>query len=102
MKQDSIDKKIYDYEYQLLTTATLIILGIGTLFYHFIEKLKFLDALYLSVVTLATVGYGDLYPKTDIGKIFTIFYIITGIGILASFANALMRRAAQRRRDRLK
>jgi voltage-gated potassium channel len=89
-----------DYQFHFLTSVTLIVLGIGTLFYHFVEKLKFLDALYFSVVTLATVGYGDFSPKTDLGKIFTIFYIITGIGILATFANALIRRAAQKRKKR--
>jgi len=40
-----------------------------------------LDALYFSAYTMTTVGYGDIVPKTDIGKIFTIFYVFAGVGI---------------------
>jgi voltage-gated potassium channel Kch len=96
------EQNIEQYKYYLLSIATLVTLTVGTLFYHFVEKLRFLDAVYFSVVTLATVGYGDFSPKTDIGKIFTIFYIITGIGILAAFANMIIRRAAERRISRRK
>jgi len=70
---------------------------IGALFYHHVEKLRFLDAFYLSVITLATVGYGDLAPKTDAGKIFTIFYVLIGIAIVGASVNYLLRRAAIRR-----
>jgi Ion channel len=48
-----------------------------------------LDSLYFSVVTLATVGFGDLHPTTDPAKLFTIFYIIAGLGILAAFVSEL-------------
>ena len=51
--------------------------------------------MYFSVVTIATVGYGDLAPQTAIGKIFTICYIFAGIGIFVSavtaFAHAVLR-----------
>ena len=48
----------------------LIVLTIltGTLFYHAVEGWRFLDALYFSVATLTTVGYGDFTPQTDAGK----------------------------------
>ena len=79
----------------------MIILATGTIFYHIVEHLSWLDAIYFSVVTLATVGYGDIVPKTPIGKIFTIFYILTGIGTLAVFANTLVNRAYQNRLKKL-
>lgn len=60
------------------------ILTAGTLFYHHYEKWSYLDSLYFSVITLATVGYGDLYPTNSISKIFTMFYIFLGVG-LASY-----------------
>jgi hypothetical protein len=62
----------------------------GTLIYHYIEGWDIIDALYFCVVTLATVGYGDFTPTTPIGKIFTMFYIINGIGILLFFIDKVV------------
>lgn len=60
----------------------MIVLFGGATFYHYIEGWRYLDALYFSSYTITTVGYGDITPKTDIGKIFTIFYIFAGVGIV--------------------
>ena len=57
-------------------------MGLGTIFYHWVEGWRWLDSLYFCVITLATVGYGDLTPKTDLGKVFTMIYIFIGIGLL--------------------
>ena len=64
-------------------------LGIGTVVYHYLEGWSWIDALYFSVITLSTIGYGDFSPVTDTGKVFTIFYIIMGIGIILSFINTI-------------
>ncbi len=37
------------------------------------------------MTTLATVGLGDVAPATDAGKLFTILFILTGVGLLATF-----------------
>jgi hypothetical protein len=58
------------------------ILLIGTLVYHWLEGWSYLDSLYFCVITLATIGYGDLTPSTPEAKMFTIFYVINGIVIL--------------------
>lgn len=79
-------------------TATLII---GTVFYHFVEHLRWLDGLYFSVMTLTTIGFGDFSPRTDGGKIFTMVYVIFGIGIIAALANNLVKTASARRFIRL-
>ena len=88
--------------YQHLTLIALTTLGIGTVFYHFVEGWNWLDSLYFCVVTLATVGYGDFTPTTELGRLFTIFYILAGVGIIASFAHSLLERAAKRREEKVK
>ena len=70
----------------------VLLLSIGTLFYHSTEGWSWLDSLYFSVIALATVGFGDLAPVTAIGKIFTIFYVLIGIGTLLAFVDATMQR----------
>ena len=75
----------HDQQFMSLARLTLVAISSGTVFYWLVEHLRFLDALYFSVTTLATVGYGDYAPKTDAGKIFTIFYVLIGVGILLAF-----------------
>lgn len=54
-----------------------------------IERLSLIDALYFSVITMATVGYGDIHPVTLSGKLFTIFIVVMGVGtFLGVIANA--------------
>lgn len=89
---DDNELKKIDTQFAAAAGATAIILGTGVVFYHFIENLSLIDALYFSVITLTTVGYGDISPETDIGKLFTVMYIIAGIAILGTFANLLLKR----------
>ena len=73
------------------------LLAIGTLFYHWVEGWRLIDALYFSVMTLATVGYGDFAPRTDAGKLFTIGFIFSGIGLFVAAATALGDRIVKQR-----
>lgn len=72
----------------------LLLLITGMFFYSSVEKWSYLDSFYFSVTTLATVGYGDLHPTSASSKIFTIFYIFTGVGldlyILSTFSRSLI------------
>jgi voltage-gated potassium channel len=61
----------------------------GVLVYHWLEGWSYLDALYFCVVSLATVGYGDLTPTTPLARLFTIVYLINGIGILLALFDRL-------------
>lgn len=87
-------------QYRAATSVALAMLAIGAVFYHFVENLKWLDAFYFCTITLTTIGYGDIAPKTDAGKLFTIFYVLAGIGIIAFFVNLLIKNAVLRREIR--
>ena len=57
----------------------VIIIGIGAALYHWLEGWSWLDSVYFVVITLTTVGYGDLHPTTPATKMITIFYGLNGI-----------------------
>jgi voltage-gated potassium channel Kch len=80
---------LQDPEYRDLLLTTFFILLFGTMVYHHLEGWGYLDSLYFSLITLTTIGYGDFSPQTAGGKMFTIFYILLGIGIILSFVNTL-------------
>ncbi len=63
-----------DGEFRFLFVFIILLLLGASAFYSKVEQWSLIDALYFSVMTMATVGYGDLTPTTDISKIFTIVY----------------------------
>lgn len=72
----------------ILTASGLLLLS-GMVLFRFIEDLGWLDALYFSFITLSTIGFGDITPTTELGKVVTIVYSIAGLGILAALINAI-------------
>lgn len=82
-----------------LLLFALSLVAIASVFYSWAEGWGPLDAIYFSVITISTVGYGDFSPQTSIGKLFTIFYVLIGLGIFVAAVSAiadviLARRAA--------
>ncbi len=84
-----------DRLYSLLVVAAIVI-SIGSIAIFYIESPNegtqinsFLDAVWWTVSTVTTVGYGDIVPVTDAGKIMAIFFMIFGIGVLAVFLSVL-------------
>jgi hypothetical protein len=69
--------------------SVITALSVGTVVYSVLERWSLVDSLYFSVVTLATVGFGDLHPTTDLAKLFTVLYIFAGVGIIAGFVSEL-------------
>ena len=94
-----------DKEFRALFFWVVLVIVGGTLFYARVEHWRILDALYFTIITLTTVGYGDLAPKTDAGKIFTMVYIFVGISLISGFIILLgehSRKVKPLRRKRLK
>ncbi len=60
-----------------------IVVTTATTFFHYVEGWAWIDAYYFTVVTLSTVGYGDITPKTDVGKIGATILIFVGLGVFA-------------------
>ena len=67
---------------RLLTALALITLltAAGTCGYMLIEHMSFEDALFMTVITITTVGYGEVKPLDTAGSVFTIALILTGVG----------------------
>jgi len=85
------------YAFQFVAAYAVVLVGAGTAFYMVVEDWSLVDALYFCVVTSTTVGFGDLSPTTDLAKLFTIFYILSSVGLIGYAINLRLRRKARRR-----
>lgn len=89
-----------DARIQVLLALTFTLIGVATLFYAVVERWALVDALYFAVVTIATIGYGDFAPQTVAGKLFTIVYVLSGLGLFVSTAAAVAESLLTQRDDR--
>ncbi len=89
MENNKIRLKIY------LTIFTVLLLA-GISGFMIIEKFSLTDAFYFTIVTMATVGYGDIHPQTDMGKLLALIIIIGGVGtflgVIASITDFFVNR----------
>lgn len=74
-------KKMKKIEAHILTAAVIIVIIIasGTIFYKINEQMAWLDAFYLTAMTIITIGYGDFHPSSDLSKIVTIVYSLISV-----------------------
>ena len=70
--------------------ALVTVIAFGTLGYAMIEGWQAFDALYMTIITLATVGFKEVHELSPEGKIFTIVLIISGTGIIAYTLSSLI------------
>jgi len=75
--------------YQSLLFTANFFLVIGTVAYLYTEDWSWLDSLYFSVITLTKITYKNFSPQTDLGKLFTIAYIIFSVALILGFVNTL-------------
>jgi voltage-gated potassium channel len=72
-------------------TSLLALLLIGSLGFVWLEGWSFFDALYMTVTTLTTVGYGEVHPLDRIGRIYNMVLILTGMGVMLYIVGSLAR-----------
>jgi voltage-gated potassium channel len=67
----------------LIAIANLLgIVAVGTIGYMTIEDTSLVDGLYMTVITITTVGYGEVFTLSPAGRYFTIFLIMVGVGLV--------------------
>lgn len=76
-------------EARTVLLSALTLLAGGTYVFHSIEQWSILDSLYFCVISLTTVGYGDVTPATDAGKIMAMIYIVLGLGIIMALVTTV-------------
>jgi voltage-gated potassium channel len=73
----------------ILVVVLLILLFVGTVGYMLLEDWNFLDSLYMSVIVLTTVGFGEVHPLGVAGERFTIFYVVAGVSMAALILSSM-------------
>ena len=95
--EDSLSRKEARLQIYVTIGIALLIIICGILFYHHYEGLTWVDSWYFVMVTLTTVGYGDISPQTKLGKFITPIFILIGIGIITSLVTGINKYIMKRR-----
>lgn len=79
--------------YRLIIPVAMLLLTIlfGTAGYMVLENFSFLESLYMTVITISTVGFTEVRPLSDAGRIFTIFLVLVNLGLFTYFVTLLTR-----------
>ncbi len=85
-----------DARFKALTVSATALIIVATVTYRALEGWNWVDSLYFSVVSVTTVGFGDLVPSSDASKLFTVFYVMSGIALIAAYLQAALRRVGSR------
>jgi hypothetical protein len=88
--------------FRLLIALPVAVLLIGTVGFMILEGLSFVDALYFTMVTISTVGYGDIHPTNLASKLYGIFLIIIGIGTFLTIITNVTQMLIQRGQNRFR
>lgn len=84
-----VHRFIYDTGFLNLFTVSIVILAFSALMYSIVERIPLSSALWWAITTATTVGYGDISPKTPIGKIIAAFLMFGGIGFIGLLTSTI-------------
>ena len=68
-------------QFQLSVAVLVLLVVIGTLGYRWIEGMGWVDAAYMTIITVGTVGFGEIQPLSQTGRVFTMGLIVVGVGV---------------------
>ncbi|WP_283635853.1 potassium channel family protein [Aquaticitalea lipolytica] len=74
--------KLFRTKIYMAVTLLLMLLAIGVLGFRIMSNYSWIDAIYMTVITITTVGFGEVQPLDDFAKIFTIFLILASVIIV--------------------
>ena len=83
-----------------LVLSLLGVILLGTTGYVVIEQVGWFDAFYMTAITLATVGFQEVWKMSDLGHLWTIFIMFSGIGIFFIIAGHIAQQAVELKRYR--
>ena len=89
-----------DPEFRVIAILLILLLIGGAAFFNQVQGWPLLDSLYFCVMTISTIGYGDLTPTMPISKIFTMAYAVLGIGLFATFVGKIVTLRLDRHKSR--
>lgn len=90
-----------DSTFRGLTFGVAFELILGTVVYALVEDWAMVDALYFCVVASLTVGFGDFAPETTFGRLFTVFYLLTSVGLFVAFGSKIAAEIIAERQQRV-
>ena len=67
---------------RIVLLAVLAAIVVGTVAFHLLEGWSILDSLYVTVQTVTTVGFGDVTPRTTLGRVFATVFMMVGVGVV--------------------
>lgn len=87
-----------NFNYTILIAISIILLG--SILISLVEKIKLGEALWWCIVTVTTVGYGDIYPVTPLGRVIAAIVMVTGIGFIGSLTSTISTYFTNREKDK--
>src|SRR5215470_4860422 len=67
---------------RIVMLAVLAAIALGTVAFHLLEGWSILDSLYVTAQTVTTVGFGDIAPRTVLGRLFATVFMMIGVGVV--------------------
>lgn len=99
-------RKDINFRLKIYLAVFIVLFSGGVIGFISFENMSLTNAIYFSIVTMATVGYGDIHPQTEIGKILALIIIVGGVGtflgLIAGITELLVnRREASIRQEKI-